>query len=271
MRSSTTAGYDTVHGTLDPKNKHAKIDGPVIRQQLKCCKTNQDEMEKYYYQMELILENIFGPNDSDRKKNPKHWMYKMTNIVGGLEYQHAHADQGWGMDFEDEKVFPFVATHGFGVHPFQLWLLTKGQRGKHDYGFLHTLPPTAMLFMRGDFIHAGGVSWFPRCHMKFYPRVSAGLVKDHQHHYWLHPEFQCDIGPEKKPGNQDERSFLWQHYAFPFAYPSFYFVENKKSREIEEIVKYEPSVTHGLMDSTKEDQFGRGYKPAPHKVVETPI
>jgi hypothetical protein len=94
-RSSTTAGYDTVHGTQDPKNKQAKIDGPVIRQQLKCCKTNQDEMEKYSYQMELILENIFGPNDSERKKNPKHWMYKMTNIVGGLEYQHAHADQGW--------------------------------------------------------------------------------------------------------------------------------------------------------------------------------
>ena len=120
MRSSTTAGYDTVHGTQDQKNKQAKIDGPVIRQQLKCCKTNQDEMEKYYYQMELILPNIFGHKESDKKKNPKHWIYKMINVVGGLEYQHAHADQGWGMDFEGEKIFPFVATHGFGVHTFQM-------------------------------------------------------------------------------------------------------------------------------------------------------
>jgi hypothetical protein len=85
----------------------------------------------------------------------------MNNIVGGLEYQHAHADQG------------------FGIHPFQMWLYPRGKRGKNDYGFLHTMSETSLLLMHGDFVHAGGISWFPRCHMKFFPKVVAGMIKGH--------------------------------------------------------------------------------------------
>ncbi len=107
------------------------------------------------------------------------------------------------------------------------------KRGKNDYGFLHTLPSTALLLMWGDFIHAGGVSWQPRCHMKFYPRLTAGLVREHALHYWLQPSFQCDIDEEKTEGSQEERSFLWQHYAFPFAFPTLfniYATKFKRSR-----------------------------------------
>ena len=77
---------------------------------------------------------------------------------------------------------------------------------------------------------------------------------------------------ETKAGSQEKRSFLWQHYAFPFAYPSFYFEENKKTRELEEIVRYKPSITRGLMDGTKDGRLIKTVrKPAPHKIVETPI
>jgi hypothetical protein len=62
----------------------------------------------------------------------------MTNIVGGTEYQHAHADQAWPLELEGERTFPFVATHGFGMNPFQMRLLAKSPRGKNEYGILHT-------------------------------------------------------------------------------------------------------------------------------------
>jgi hypothetical protein len=201
-RSSVTAGYDTIHAKPDPKSKNMAIKGPCRRQQLKPCKANEEEMQKYHYQMKEILLHIFDANESPRRKDPENWMCKMTNLVGGNEYQHAHADQGWGNDFEGEDTFPFVASHGFGMYPGEMWLLPKGKHGKNDYGFLHTIPPTALLLMRGDFIHAGGASWLPRCHMKFYPTANAGNVKGHSHYYWLHPDFQCDLDEERSQFSQ---------------------------------------------------------------------
>jgi hypothetical protein len=87
-------------------------------------------MEKYNDQTRRILENIFATTDKPQLKNPDNWIRKMTNLVGGTHYQHAHADQLWPFELEGEKTFPFVATHGFGVHPFEMWLLPKSQRGK---------------------------------------------------------------------------------------------------------------------------------------------
>jgi hypothetical protein len=97
--------------------------------------------------------------------------------------------------------------------------------------------------MRGDFIHAGGASWLPRCHMKFYPTANAGNVKGHSHHYWLHPDFQCDLDEERSEFSQVERSFLWQHYSFPFAYPTSTWVYNKEIGDYEEILRYHTDVT----------------------------
>ena len=115
-------------------------------------------MAKYDDQARRILKSIFAPKDKPQLKNPDNWIRKMTNLVGGTHYQHAHSDQAWPFDLEGEKTFPFVATHGFGVHPFEMWLLPRSQRGKQEYGILHTFSPTALLLMRGDFVHAGGVS-----------------------------------------------------------------------------------------------------------------
>ena len=110
-------------------------------------KVNGEEMHKYDDQMRLILENIFDKKDKVSKKDPDNWICKMTNIVGGTLYQHPHSDQAWPLEHEGEKTFPFVVTHGFGMHPFEMWLLPKSNRGKSEYGILHQFPPTAMLFM----------------------------------------------------------------------------------------------------------------------------
>jgi hypothetical protein len=253
-RSAFSGGYDTIHAEPDPKTKNIGIKGPCIRQQLKPCKANEEEMQKYHHQMKDILLHIFDANESPRKKDPQNWKCKMTNLVGGNEYQHPHSDQGWGMEFEGETTFPFVATHGFGIYPGEIWLLPKGKHGKNDYGFLHSLAPTALLLMRGDFIHAGGASWLPRCHMKFYPTENAGVVKGHSHHYWLHPDFQCDLDEERIEFSQVERSFLWQHYTFPFAFPTSTWVFNKKTGTYEEVFRYHTDVTNGLLDANKEER-----------------
>jgi hypothetical protein len=161
-------------------------------------------MEKY---ARLISENIFETEDQPEKNNPNNWIRKMTNVVGGTQYQHAHADQAWPLALEGERTFPFVASHGFGANPMQFWLLSKSTLGKNEYGFLHVLPPTAMLFMRGDFVHAGGTMWHPRCHMKFYPKKEAGCVQLSQQHYALAaPKFQSkhDRGEDRR---QDRTSF----------------------------------------------------------------
>jgi hypothetical protein len=203
---------------------------------------NAEEMGKYDYQMRLILENIFDKKDKRGKKDPKNWTCKMNNLVGGDMYQHAHADQAWPFELEGERTFPFVATHGFGVNPFEMWLLPKSARGKQDYGILHLFPRTALLLMRGDFVHAGGALWYPRCHMKFYPRVDAGLVKKRDDNYWLLPNFKSNLAPEGTK-ESTEHVFLWQHYNFPFAFPHTQRTFNVKEGTVDEIVTFPPDVT----------------------------
>jgi hypothetical protein len=73
-----------------------------------------------------------------------------------------------------EGLFPFVALHAFGIEEFKLWVLP--QPDKRTYGFLHTLAPTNMVFMRGDFVHASGVGTHSRehMHMELFSRTEAG-------------------------------------------------------------------------------------------------
>lgn len=92
LRSTVTAGYDTIMAVQAAKTKSQKAEGPVERQQLRACRSNYNHMLKYQYQMKLLLENIFPPKASKMKKNPTNWMFKMTNVVGGIDYQHPNAD-----------------------------------------------------------------------------------------------------------------------------------------------------------------------------------
>jgi hypothetical protein len=211
---------------------------------------NGDEMAKYEYQMNLILEHVFEKKEKACKKNPSNWIRKMTNLVGGTLYQHAHADQAWPWELEGERTFPFVASHGFGQHEMEFWLLPKSARGKSEYGFLHTLPKTAMLFMRGDFVHAGGTKWHPRCHMKFYPLREAGLVASSDQNYWQLPNFKKDISQETKKSSV-EQVFLWQHCTFPFGYPHSQRSFDPKEGNLVEVLTYPPDVTRQVLSASK--------------------
>lgn len=198
--------------------------------------------------MQILLEQIFDKKEKSCRQDPNNWMCKMTNLVGGQDYQHPHADQAWPGELEGERTFPFVATHGFGKHTFEMWLLTKGLRGTQQYGILHQFPKTALLFLRGDFVHAGGAMWFPRCHMKFYPKLAAGLVFNRPDNYWLHHTFKINIDEEK---NEDEfeRTFLWQHFLHPFAFPKTERIYNDEEQTLEEILSYPPALTSKLLSN----------------------
>ena len=100
------------------------------------------------------------------------WTIGTTTIVGGINYQHPHSDCGVVESFDKLKIFPFVCLHGFGVDTYSLWLLPDAMNTK--YGFLHTFRPDQIIFLRGDFIHAGVPSNVPRGHFKFYPHAAAG-------------------------------------------------------------------------------------------------
>jgi hypothetical protein len=67
-------------------------------------------------------------------------------------------------------LFPFVATHGFGLWDFEMWLLLP--QGK-SYGFRYVIPKDSLLMMRGDSTHAGSLQRENEhmCHMSFYPKL----------------------------------------------------------------------------------------------------
>jgi hypothetical protein len=247
-KKAKTAGYKTyLTGTV---KKQLQKNGP--RLQLERNNTNHTAMLEYHYQMDILLENMF-PEKEFLKRNPKNWMKKMQNLVGGNTYQHPHADQGHPFEFKNEQTFPFIATHGFGQFPFQLWLLpTTG--GQHKHGFLHLFGPDSLILMRGDFVHAGGVATDPRCHMAFSPKPGAGLVFNHEHHYWLENKFDCSI--DALPEDDDDEcahidaSFLWQGLSYPFAYPLAHYEENSKGH-MRTVLTYPPYVTRDIVSTRK--------------------
>ena len=71
-------------------------------------------------------------------------------------------------------VFPFVALHSFGQNEFRLWVLPQPE--KKTFGFLHTFDKLNLVFMRGDFVHAGAVGKYPRGHMVFFFTSSGGVA-----------------------------------------------------------------------------------------------
>jgi hypothetical protein len=217
-------------------------DSPRMQLELEESDENKKTMAKYKHQMDILLHNIF-PNREYAKKSPLNWIKSMTNIVGGTEHQHAHADQGRPQSFRDQTTFPFVATHGFGRYTFDLWILPNGTNDI-KYGYLQTFSATSLVLLRGDFVHAGGVSQDPRCHMSFYPLPEAGLVHDHANHYWLE---DVDTAPEAR---RFGTSFLWQGPHFPFAYP---FATQKPNSvgQMRTVLSYPPEVTAFLLATEK--------------------
>ncbi len=98
---------------------------------------------KYSGQMEDIIKKLFASKKADRNKynpatDPKNWNMTQNIVIGGVNHQHPHCDQGKAGAFLNESVFPFVAIHGFGVHDFEVWLLPAKNK-QREYGFLAKL------------------------------------------------------------------------------------------------------------------------------------
>jgi len=227
-------------------------DGPRMQLDMESCEANKTAMAAYQYQMDILLQNIFN-NDEYAKKSPSNWITKMQNIVGGTEYQHAHCDLGRPHAYRDQDTFPFTAMHGFGINPFQLWMLPN-MTTDIKYGFLHTFGPTSLVLMRGDFVHAGGICKEPRCQMEFFPLPAAGRVHGHEHHYWLEEDRL-----EEEVARDFETSFLWQGPHFPFAYPLASYKRNTMGR-MRTVLSYPPDVTECILEQEKTAQGDAIYK-----------
>jgi hypothetical protein len=153
----------------------------VMQYGTKAYKTYQ---ELYKGQADDIIKGIFAKhkkrNGTNPAADPTNWVTQQNVVVGAQDHQHPHCDQGKVGSFASEDIFPFVAVHGFGMHEFQLWLLPC--KKKRDYGFLYLFPKTAIVFMRGDFVHAGGCGQDARGHIEFFPQAQAGWDDDNP--YW---------------------------------------------------------------------------------------
>ena len=177
-----------------------------------------DYTRKYKEQQTCIIRGMFADEPAS---DPEHWITKQTSVVGGTHYQHPHCDSGRAGRYQNLSVFPFVNLHGFGEHSFSLWILPE------EYGFLHTFRPDQILFMRGDFVHAGVPSPLPRGHMAFYPLPPAGWVR--RSAFWTKPDWK-------------DTSFPWQQPTFPFGYPDVGTPDEKGNQ----IVSYPVQVTQAL-------------------------
>jgi hypothetical protein len=132
------------------------------------------------------------------------WKMGFTSLINGTGYQHPHCDTGRPDSYKGLKIFPFVTIHGFGLNEFTMWLLPDPFSNNGKYGFLHTFKASQMLFMRGDFVHAGVPSTSPRGHMKFFPVNDAGWKREST--FWNRKEWETV-------------TFMWQGYHPIFGYP----------------------------------------------------
>ena len=144
----------------------------------------KQENEPTTYELELVEVSVSDPPASVEHYEEHqgmfngaagiaaNWTIVTTTIIGGINYQHPHSDFGVVESYAELNIFPFVCLHGFGIDPYSLWLLPDALHNK--YGFLHTFRPDQIIFLRGDFIHAGVPSRVPRGHFKFFPHPAAG-------------------------------------------------------------------------------------------------
>ena len=183
-----------------------------------------------------MFRNHTKRNGTNPAAEPTFWHTEHNIVVGGQNHQHPHCDQGKVGCFASETVFPFVATHGFGINEFQMWLLPM--KKKRDYGYLYQFPKTAILFMRGDFMHAGPCMQEARSHSLFFPLAEAGW--DDEAPYW---ESSRIDGWMKNPAiflNNDFRCppFAWPHYS-------------KRTPSGDQVITYPADVTKDLVQPQK--------------------
>jgi hypothetical protein len=251
-------GIKLNHGHMDIKPHKP----PVARKgtELRSVMTYGTKQYKAYQklckgQADDIIKGMFKNHKKKNGKNPAaeptFWHTEHNIVVGGQDHQHPHCDQGKLGCFAYDTVFPFVVTHGFGINEFQMWLLPN--RTKRDYGFLYQFPKTAILFMRGDFMHAGPCMQEARSHSLYFPQAEAGW--DEEYPYWAADSIDVWM--------KDPAIFLHHDYGCPpFAWPKY----SKRTPSGDEIVTYPADLTHDMVPPLK--RTGPKRKRASKKDVE---
>lgn len=201
------------------------------------------------------MEGMF-PRDSPASEYTN-WKCAQTILKGGCNYQHPHSDTARVTSYAGLDIFPFVALHGFGVDRFTLWV--GPGLPVRTYGFLHQFDAKNMVFMRGDFVHAGAAGTKPRGHMQFFPLEGAGWTRSRS-------PWTCNLPAHDK---RIEGTFLWQQPTSPFGYPS---VSSPDPKTGNMIMSYPPFVTYSLRlplthKLCKEEQLE--YRAEPSHVQET--
>jgi hypothetical protein len=196
----------------------------------KLCKGQADDI------IRGIFHNHTKKNGTNTAAEPTFWHTEHNIVVGGQDHQHPHCDQGKIGSFANESVFPFVVTHGFGINEFQMWLLPN--KHKRDYGFLYQFPKTAILFMRGDFMHAGPCKQEARSHSLYFPLTEAGW--DAEYPYWGADSIEAWM--------KDPAVYLHNDYGCPpFAWPKF----SKRTPSGDETITYPADLTLDLIPAKK--------------------
>jgi hypothetical protein len=90
--------------------------------------------------------------------------------------------------------------------------------------------------MRGDFVHSGTPSQYPRGHFEFFPSEAAGWTR------------KKSFGDMK--GNKIHPTFLWRKPTYPFGFPS----ASEPDVQGDVLITYPPILTQNLM------------KPLPQKI-----
>jgi hypothetical protein len=212
--------------------------------------------EKYIGQMHDIIKGMFAnerPRPGYDPANPINWMMAQNVVWGGMSHQHPHCDQGKAGTFNTEQIFPFVCIHGFGLHEFVMWLLPA--RKKREYGFPFRFPKNAMLFMRGDCIHAGAYSQLTRGHLEFWPTAAAGWTRS-RYPFWCNTEAFAQWQAKKIV------FLLPDLRTFPFAFPEISDEDENGNQTVTYPVQYTEELFPHLDDDFKSKKLKKA-KPEP--------
>jgi hypothetical protein len=225
-----------------PKHNLRGIDElqPKVRHMMKPSRAETSSFTQYQDlyigQMNDVIQAMF-PQGQQGKYNPgdpTNWMLLQNIVFGGVEHQHPHCDQGKMGCFLNEDIFPFVCIHGFGMSEFDLWILPA--KKKREYGFLYRFPPKAMVFLKGDCVHAGGCRDESRAHMVFFPLKN-----------WMETEqisLLVQPGQIRKMDGQRHQFLVQDLRTFPFTFPHI----SDEKEDGSQIVTYPPQLTEDLLE-----------------------
>ena len=265
----------------EPHDVSGRLPRQAMRQKSKALEAYN---EKYIGQMRDIIKGMFA-NEKQKPgyepANPDNWHMSQNIVWGGTGHQHPHCDQGKAGCFNTEQIFPFVCIHGFGLHEFAMWIMPASKR--REYGFPFRFPKNAMLFMRGDLIHAGAYSQLSRAHLEFWPKAAAGWTSSRNPYWFTQESFALwqakkvvfllpDLRtyPFAFPEISEEDDNGFQTVTYPVKYTEELFPYLDDNFTSQKVKKGQTSaVQHATLQTyPPADETGRNSRSAPKRVAE---